>query len=176
MNAWENLALMVIDVQLGLFTGEIPIYKPDELFKNINYLIDSARASNVQIVFVQHANNRNLIIGTEGYKIHPKIHLEKNDLIFKKTKPSVFIETDLHSFLQSKNINTLVITGTLSNACVRSNCKAAKKLGYNVLLVSDAHSCWGDEKKAKPKIAEINKKLSSDGIVDLIPTNEIDFK
>ncbi len=37
------------------------------------------------------------------------------------------------------------------------------------------HSCWGDEKKAKPKIDEINKKLSDDEIVELIATQDVNF-
>ncbi len=37
------------------------------------------------------------------------------------------------------------------------------------------HSCWDDEKNAKPKINEINKKLSDDGTVELIATPVVNF-
>jgi hypothetical protein len=59
---------------------------------------------------------------------------------------------------------------------VKGNCKAAKKLGYSVVLVKDAHSLWGDEKTGKQKIDQHNKKLVDDGIVTLEAAQEIDFR
>ncbi len=157
----KNSALMVIDVQLGLFTAKEPIYNADELIDNINHLIDFARSSDTLLIFVQHSNETRLKKDSEGYNYHPDIHLQEDDLIYYKTKGSVFEENDLHSFLQSKGITTLFITGLMTNACIKANSIASHKLGYKVFLVQDAHSTWGDEKKAKKKIEEINNQLSS---------------
>ena len=172
---WKNSALVVIDVQLGLFTKK-PIYKEEELLRNINSLTNSARLAKIPIVWIQHANEKVLIKGTESYNIHPKLNPHDDDLFFHKTVTSAFEETDLHQALQSKGIEQLVITGTLTNACVKGNCKAAKKLGYTVVLVEDAHSLWGDKKIGKEKIDQHNKKLADDGIVTLKNTQEIDFR
>ncbi len=166
-------ALMIIDVQLGLFTDRKPLYKAKELICNINLLIDSTRYVSypeILIFFVQHSNKRNLIKGTDGYKYHPDIHLQEEDPIFYKTKPSVFEETDLHSFLQSKNITQLFIAGLLSNACIKANAIASHKLGYNVILVHDAHSCLGSEKEGKKIVNDINKELPAEGVVGLEST------
>lgn len=172
---WKKSALVVIDVQLGLFTKK-PIYKEDELLENINYLTSNARSASIPIIWIQHANEKVLVKGTESYNIHPKLNPTKDDLFFQKTVSSFFEETDLHQVLQSKGIEQLVMTGTLTNACVKANCRAAKKLGYSVLLVKDAHSLWGDEKTGKEKIDQHNKKLVADDIVTLKATQEIDFR
>ncbi len=172
---WKNTALVVIDVQVGLFTKK-PIYKEDELLENINHLTRKARSANIPIIWIQHANEAVLIKGTESYNIHPKLDPQDSDLFFHKTVTSAFEETDLHQVLQSKGIEQLVITGTLTNACVQGNCKAAKKLGYSVVLAKDAHSLWDDEKTGKEKIDHHNKKLADDGIVTLKASKEIDFR
>ncbi len=166
-------ALMVIDVQLGLFTDRKPLYKAKELICNINLLIDSTRSVNypdILIFFVQHSNKCNLIKGTGGYKYHPDIHLQEDDPIFYKTKPSVFEETDLHPFLQSKNVTQLFIAGLLSNACIKTNAIASHELGYNVILIHDAHSCLGSEEEGKKIVNDINKKLPAEGVVVLEST------
>lgn len=167
-------ALMVIDVQVGHFAGKKPLYKANELVENINILIDSSRSINypdkILIFFIQHSNNHNLIKGTEGYTYHPEIHLQENDPIFYKTKPSAFEEADLYSFLQSNDITNLFIVGLLSNACIKANAIAAHKLGFQVTLIHDAHSCLGDEKEGKRIVDDINKKLSAKGVVGLEST------
>jgi nicotinamidase-related amidase len=38
----NNMALLVIDVQQGLFKKKTPIYKADELLQNIISLVDRA--------------------------------------------------------------------------------------------------------------------------------------
>jgi len=173
---WKNAALVVIDVQLGLFTRKKPIYKEEALLENINLLTNNARSANIPIIWIQHANEKVLIKGTDSYSIHSKLQPSKDDLFFHKTVSSTFEETDMHQVLQSKGIKKLVVTGTLTNACVKANCRAANKLGYSIILVKDAHSCWGDDIKGKEKVNHHNKKLVDDGIVSLKSTKEIDFR
>ena len=173
---WKKTALVVIDVQLGLFTGKKPIYKEESLLDNINHLTSNARSANIPIIWIQHANEKVLVKGTESYNIHPKLKPFEDDLFFHKTVSSAFEETDLRKVLLSKGIEKLVMTGTLTNACVKANCRAAKKLGYSVILVKDAHSLWGDEKTGKEKINQHNKKLVADDIVTLKAAQEIDFR
>jgi hypothetical protein len=39
MDDWKNTALLVIDVQKGLFEKSIPIYDAEKLLENINHLM-----------------------------------------------------------------------------------------------------------------------------------------
>jgi len=47
----SKIALLVIDVQQGLFERPTPLYQAEALVKNINLLIDKARRANGGSVF-----------------------------------------------------------------------------------------------------------------------------
>ena len=66
----------------------------------------------------------------------------------------------------------MVVTGLVTQGCVRATCLGAKKLGYKVILVSDGHSTY--HKQAAHLIAEWNQKLSA-GTVELQEAREIEF-
>jgi nicotinamidase-related amidase len=173
---WGKTAFIIIDVQVGLFTGEKPIYQAETLLENINTLAEKARAAKIPVIYIQHANKGALAIGTEGHEIHQKITPQKDEKIYLKTVTSAFEETSLHEDLQNKGIETLVLTGLLTNACVNGNSRAAKELGYRVILVEDGHSTRGEAEKVKRTIERYNKQLVKEEIVELIATKEVKFE
>ena len=61
----QQTALLMIDVQKGLFEKSKPIYKADQLTQNINYLISTARQADVPVFFVQHSSEGVLKMGSE---------------------------------------------------------------------------------------------------------------
>ncbi|NHJ49691.1 MAG: isochorismatase family protein, partial [Asgard group archaeon] len=70
-----------------------------------------------------------------------------------------------------------VITGLMTNACINKNSRAAKELGYKVILVRDGHSRDAkEEKQGKELIEKYNKQLEKEGIVELMATKEVRFK
>ena len=50
----EINALLVIDVQKGLFNKTIPIFKADELISNNNFLAEKAHENHVPVIYIQH--------------------------------------------------------------------------------------------------------------------------
>lgn len=56
--------------------------------------------------------------------------------------------TTLHSELTLHSIETLVVTGLLTSACVRGTSIDGIKLGYEVVLIEDATESISDEDKA----------------------------
>jgi nicotinamidase-related amidase len=69
------------------------------------------------------------------------------DLIVEKTATSAFFPgaSPLHSLLQARGIENVVITGTVTNVCCESTARDASTLGYRVILVADANSARRDE-------------------------------
>ena len=65
-----NKALLIIDVQKGLFKKKSKIYSENLLLNNINSLIQNF-AGNSMIVYIQH-NNRQLVKGDTDWDIHFK--------------------------------------------------------------------------------------------------------
>lgn len=165
-----NTALLVVDVQKGLFFQKTPVYKEKELIQHINNLIDIARTNNISIIFIQHSNKGILKIGSDGWNLHPEIKPLSYEPIISKSNASAFQDTILNDLLINDNINKLYVIGLTTHGCVKATCNDALKLGYNVTLVSDAHSSYSDK---APQLIEIwNKKLSEKGI-KLNKTSEI---
>jgi nicotinamidase-related amidase len=60
----------------------------------------------------------------------------------------------------------------LTHNCIQLTCNGAHELGYDVVLVEDAHSNYNA--KSRDLIDEWNEKLSH-GVVQLQATAEVDF-
>jgi ureidoacrylate peracid hydrolase len=68
----------------------------------------------------------------------------------KKVKYSAFIDgsSDLDAHLKSRGIETLLITGTVTNVCCESTGRDAMMLDYRVIMVSDCNASHSDEEHA----------------------------
>jgi nicotinamidase-related amidase len=168
----QNLALLVIDVQQGLFEKSTPIYKADELLENIITLVDRAHLSNVPVVYVQHSAAKHLVKGSAEWQLHPQLHPQNEDTIIHKQHGNAFEDTPLGEILRARDITTVVVTGLVTHGCVRATCIGAQEAGFNVILVQDGHSSFS--KDAARLIVEWNEKLSARQI-ELQSTAEITF-
>jgi len=168
----NDVALLVIDVQKSLFAKSTPIYNAEGLLENVNHLIDCARQANVPVVYLQHCNDSFLAEGSDGWQLHPQLHPPVNDLMIHKRHGSAFKQTPLKAQLDARGVSSLVVTGLVTQGCVRATCLDAKKLGYRVVLASDGHSNY--HKQAAKLIQELNQKLSEAG-VELRASSEINF-
>jgi nicotinamidase-related amidase len=165
-------ALLVIDVQRGLFEKSTPVHNAEQLIDNVNTLINGARHAGAPVIFMQHANEGTLAEGSEAWRLHPRIQPLLTEPIILKRHGNAFEETVLQQELDARRIGTLVIAGLVTHGCVRATCLGAMALGYKVILVSDGHSSWS--KKAAKLIEEWNEKLSQLG-ARLKATGETDF-
>ncbi len=164
-------ALLVIDLQQGLFRRPTPVYEQDSLLENVSALVAAAHATAVPVVFVQHANKL-LVNGTESWELHPSLEPRQDDLRLHKTHGDAFEATDLDSLLGERSVDTVYVTGLVTEGCVRATCLGAAKRGYHAVLVSDAHSSF--HRDAAYRVQEWNDKLTVD-LAAVIPTSEVDF-
>lgn len=81
------------------------------------------------------------------WEIDPSMELDDGDIIVDKTRFSALIpETcDMDAQLKERGIDTLIITGTLTNCCCESTARDALQMGYNVIFMSDANATLSDE-------------------------------
>ena len=169
----KDIALLVIDVQQGLFAKSTPIYHADDLLKNIGTLVDRAHRAGAPVFYVQHSSDKILVRGSDEWQLHPRLRPLKKDGIIHKQHGSAFQDTPLAGELEARHIRRLVATGLVTHGCVQATCMDASQRGYQVTLDSDGHSNF--HKQAARVIAEWNRKLG-DGIVQLKPTRDIDFR
>src|SRR5262249_61257754 len=64
-----NTAVLVIDVQNGVVGGA---YDRDAVVANVGDVVDSARAAEVPVVWVQHSSD-NLAQGSDQWQIRPEL-------------------------------------------------------------------------------------------------------
>jgi nicotinamidase-related amidase len=163
-------ALLVIDVQKDVIANAV---KTSEVVSNINSLISQARASNAPVVWVQHSDDY-LVKGSPGWEIVDDLKPLPNEVRIYKTEPSSFAGTDIQAQLVSLGTKTLVITGAQTDYCINATSNAGVELGYQVTLVSDAHTTEDSETaKAIDLIEDKNSTFAQIG--EVFKTSEISF-
>jgi len=166
----RGAALLVIDVQRGLFTRPVPIYQSEKLLENICLLMERARQARLPVVIVQHSNANLLPFESEGWQLHPAVCPQEGDLRIHKQHGSAFEKTGLKARLEPARIDTVVVAGLVTQACIRATCLDARRLGYRVVLAQDAHSNY--HRQAAQIIQESQAELTAAG-VELQPTAQI---
>lgn len=75
-----------------------------------------------------------------GFEVHPE------DLLVEKTAASAFFpgRCDLPQLLQDRGVDTVVVTGMVTNVCCESSARDASTLGYRVVFVADANAAGND--------------------------------
>ena len=134
-------ALLVIDVQVGV-VGEA--YKREETLAAINVSIAKARAAGIPVIWVQHSDS-GLILESPEWEIAPELTPEPGERIIRKTYRSSFEATDLEAILVELGVDHLYICGAETNNCVRHTSHAAMERGYDLTLITDAHTTTGFE-------------------------------
>jgi len=172
MNKKSTMALLVIDVQKGLFERSTPIYEAKQVLENINTLINNARQEGVPVFFIQHANKDTLVKGSDAWQLHPDIQPLDDEDIIHKLYGNAFKDTGLHDELEKRNVRLLVVTGLVTHGCVQATSLGAIEKGYKVMLVSDGHSNFS--KDAPQLIEKWNQAISEKG-AELIGTQKVNF-
>jgi nicotinamidase-related amidase len=136
-----NLALLIIDVQTLLCSGDEAAFDVDNVVDRINMLSARARIARVPVFVIQHEEmNGPLQSGTRGWQLYDRLVVDTGDIRIGKTASDSFHRTALQALLQERNVEQLVVCGLQSDFCVDSTVRRALALGYPVVLVADAHS------------------------------------
>ena len=131
-------ALLVIDVQQGLCEGEGAAWDCANVIARINRVAAHARASGVPVVFIQHEDATELVLGSRAWELADGLLDEPGDLRVRKTTPDSFLRTDLQALLSARGVSELIVCGMHSEFCVDTTTRRALPLGYPVTLVDTA--------------------------------------
>ena len=175
----SNTALLIIDTQIGLIE---PAYKGKEVLANITTLLSQARTSHTPIIYVQHDGRQgdSLEVGTPTWAIHPAIAPQDKEVIVRKRASDSFYDTSLKRELEGQSIQHLVVVGGQTEYCVDTTIRRATVEGYDVTLVSDAHTTEdyeGAVLTAAQRIAYLNEIVHGFGVdthrITVMPTSEV---
>ena len=174
-----STALLIIDVQQALCSGEYECFDIQRVLQNINSLSAKARDTGVPVILVQHEAEDDLLQhGSKGWQLADGLETSPQDLRVRKTTRDSFYQTPLQNLLQEQGADRLIICGLQTDYCVNATVRQALTLGYDVMLVGDAHSTVDNGNlSAEDIIAEHNADLAHQtgpvARIDVLPTAKI---
>jgi nicotinamidase-related amidase len=131
-----NAALLVVDVQNGVVKAA---HARDLIVANIASVVEKARAARVPVLWVQQTD-QNFARGSERWRIVPELLPAPGEPAIEKQYGDSFEATALETTLARMGVGQLVVVGAQTDACIRATLHGAFVRGYDVTLVSDAHT------------------------------------
>ncbi len=169
----SKTALIVVDMQnafMPIPVAHAPCEMAPKIVPQINRLAQAVRATGGVVVWIQTActpgdkitwSNAHKIVsheralmrfaalerGSEGYALWPEMDAHPDDIYVEKHRFSAFIQgsSDLDGILREQGVDTVLITGTVTNVCCESTARDAMMLNYKVVMVSDGNAADNDE-------------------------------
>jgi nicotinamidase-related amidase len=136
-----HTALLVIDVQQALCSGEYKVFESERVIDRINSVTRKARNAGAPVIMIQHESQDGpLDFGTDGWRLAEGLEVQDTDILLRKKATDSFHQTELQNLLQDRGVKDLVICGLQSEFCVDTTTRRALALGYTVVLVADGHS------------------------------------
>lgn len=174
----QRRALLIIDMQVGLFHGPDTPYEGAQVLANINLLIEKAHKAGAPVFAVRHTGPKGSPIepGSPLTELITDLHVDgSRDTVFAKTRPNCFVGTPLAEALREAQVEELVIVGMKTEYCVDTTCRAAADLGFKAILIADAHTTMDTPVlSAQAIIAHHNRTLNGP-FVSLLSTDECLF-
>ena len=160
----QRTALVVIDMQNSWVEPKFsPLHIPEtrDIIPNINALAAAVRGAGgvvawTRSTFPEDWTTRSFerfgspewrdrivadtVPGSYGHRIADRMDVHSVDVVADKIRPSAFVQgsSRLESELRARGRDTLIITGTLTNACCEASARDAAALGFLSIMVSDA--------------------------------------
>jgi len=127
-------ALLVIDVQNEYFTGKLPVVGREASLENISLAIQASQHSKIPVIVIQHAAKEPqspiFAKGSSGWELHPSIKAQRADCLIEKHFPGSFTGTELEVYLKEHQIDTVTISGYMTQVCCDTTARQAFHLGY----------------------------------------------
>ena len=169
----RRTALVVVDMQNAfMLPGVAHALCPmaEKIVPNINRLAAAVRAAGgcvmwikttfkddalrdwstyFQMVTPQQAQKRiaALTVDSRGHELWSALEVKASDIIVEKNRFSAFIQgsSNLATVLKARALDTVLITGTVTNVCCESTARDAMMLNFRTIMVSDANAAVTDE-------------------------------
>ena len=158
----KRAALLVIDMQ-NFYVGETASVVG--IIPNINRIANTLREAGGRVIWIgmsagkdgtsdwriyhdhfftpdkANTHRDQLTPGNPGHAFHPALDIRDGDDIVYKRRFSPFIRgaSNLEDVLKAHNVDSLIVTGTLTNMCCETTARDAMMLDYKVVMVSDAN-------------------------------------
>lgn len=177
----QTTALVIVDMQNDFVDarGSLSVADARKTVPAIAHLRDLASAHGMLVVYTQDWHGADdpefalwgphAVSGTWGAEIIPELAPTSRDLVIRKLRYDGFYGTPLEHELTRQRIETLIVTGTVSNICVLHTAGSAALRWLRIIVPIDAVSALAefDQQAALRQIAFLyhGTLTRSDGIV-----------
>lgn len=103
---------------------------------------------------MQHSGD-DLVAGSEGWEYVPELTRRDGEPLVAKWYGDAFEATDLERLLAGRGVGCLIVAGAETDACIRSTIHGAFTRGYDVTLVSDAHTAQDKTAWGAPPVPQV---------------------
>ncbi|WP_433694878.1 cysteine hydrolase family protein [Paraburkholderia phenoliruptrix] len=174
----QRRALLIVDMQVGLFNGPVTPHHGAQVLANINELIGKARRVGASIFAARHTGPQGSAVepGSPLTQLLPDLAVDAMaDTVFDKERPNCFLGTGLADSLRAASVDELVIVGMKTEYCIDTTCRAAADLGFQPVLVADAHTSMDTPVLSAQNIIDHHNRTLNGPFVRLVSTDECEF-
>lgn len=166
-------ALIVIDIQEGL-VKENP-FDTKNFIINTKAIIQHFRDQNIEVIFMRHSEDDGLLAtGSDNWQVYHELKPQENEKIFNKYYNSIFKNSGLKEYLDSKSITNLTFVGMQVEFCIDTSVKVGFEYGYKITIVEDAISTFDNIHLSADQILSFCKeKIWRNRFAQLRTTKEI---
>lgn len=154
--------LLVVDVQVGVMNGG---WEAARIIENVSHAVEQARAQGAPVIWVQHADEE-LVYGSPEWQWVPELAPASDEPLIHKQFNSAFEQTSLETELAKLGTTHITLAGAATNWCIRATAYGGLDRGYDITLISDAHTTGtiefenGETIEAESIIKELNIVMS----------------
>ena len=115
--------------------------------------------------------------GSKGHEFWAGLDMRPLDLIVNKDRYSAFIQgsSNIAEVLKGRGIDTVVVTGTVTNVCCESTARDAMMTNFKTIMVTDANAGHTDEEHNASLIAfylSFGDIMSTDYLISCLRRNK----
>ena len=150
--------LLVVDVQVGVMAAS---WQAPRVIQNVVLAVQRAREAGVPVIWIQHESDE-LPKDSPAWQLVPALVPATDEQRVHKRFPSSFEETGLEACLAQAGATHIVLAGAQTNWCIRATAYAALDRGYDLTLLTDAHTTEsidlgpGSKVEASGIVADLN--------------------
>jgi ureidoacrylate peracid hydrolase len=117
-----------------------------------------------------------LTVGAKGHELWHELEVLPQDLTVTKNRFSAFLPSasPLAEVLRARNLDTVVVTGTVTNVCCESSARDAMQMNFHTIMVTDGNAAMTDEEHNWSLINFYNSMgdiMSTDFLIDCLRRN-----
>jgi len=157
----DRTVLILIDLQNDVLSDDgwyaksgIDIKHMQRVIEPTKQMLVGARSKGVPVIWTTHGLHNEIDagvfwdtrpflhgggfrVGSWGHRVYDEYEVLPNEWVVDKRRLSAFFNTELDTILKGLDVETIVISGVLTNQCVAATTKDAMYRDYKTFMVED---------------------------------------